>query len=98
VSAKDNPKINEEKILNDIYNLLLDTNTLEQERNILLSCKKDIEKGVYLLTCITQLVTELRPLAIKRKLSTNVSEFYVEVSNYKALDKELGRGLIFFRM
>lgn len=93
MSAKYNPKINEEKILNDIYNLVLDPNTLEQERNILLSCKKDIEKGVYLLTCIAQLVAELRPLAIKRNLSTNVSKFFVEVST-----KEFGRGLIFFRM
>jgi hypothetical protein len=96
MSAKNKLKIDEQKVLNDIYDLVLDPNTLEQERNVLLSCKNSIERGGNLFICIIQLQNDLRPFAIKLELSTKVSKYYVEISNYKTFDKRFGRGIIFF--
>ncbi|CRK84576.1 bacteriocin immunity protein [Neobacillus massiliamazoniensis] len=92
MSAKNKLKIDEQKVLNDIYDLVLDPNTLEQERNVLLSCKNSIEKGGNLFFCIRQLQKDLRPFAIKLELSTKVSKYYVEISNYKTFDRRFSIG------
>ncbi|KGL42176.1 bacteriocin immunity protein [Listeria sp. SHR_NRA_18] len=95
MSSRKKSKV-EEKILNDIYDIVLDADTLEYERNMFLHYKNAIENGSYVLNCISQLLSELRPYAIKQELSPKVAKFYVESSSYKAIDKELGRGLTFW--
>ena len=87
------PRSNEEEILSRLYNLILNPDTKEFERKLLLPYKVELGKKGNFLGVLTQLEKELWPYAIKEELSREVAQFYVDISIYKN-GKGLGHGLI----
>jgi len=75
--------MNEEKneILNRLYNLVLDRNIREHERNLLFVAKEGIESGNSVKKEITQLEIALRPLAIRYTLTPLVDAFYDDITS-----------------
>ncbi|MFX3617812.1 MAG: bacteriocin immunity protein [Sporolactobacillus sp.] len=99
-------KEQEDTILEKIYDLILDEQTQDDERDELITFKNNVGKGKYFERELMCLAEELRRIAVKRmtlqsKLSPQVSEFYMEISATGLLSKSLfngpsGMGLIFF--
>lgn len=84
----------EEEILNDI-NFILESTISMEEKEILIDAKRRLEKKEYFPKIISILEGELTPLAMQRKLSKNLSTFYLKITSHKFKDKGLGRGLSF---
>lgn len=95
---KKNNKLNEvgDEVLNKLYSLVLDPATHASERKILLEYKNKIEKNKKenLVVLLSRLERDLRPLAVRRELSPQVSKFYTEILSEGKLEWNLGRGLI----
>ncbi|MFU2164432.1 bacteriocin immunity protein [Streptococcus pluranimalium] len=94
-------KINEEKILNSVYNILLNTDTTEDERRLLIKFKERVEGGSNFQKSVICLAEELRILSVRNlqkntKLSKDVAELYKEMSTVGEFDRNLARGLISF--
>ncbi|KRN79573.1 bacteriocin immunity protein [Ligilactobacillus acidipiscis] len=81
-----------EDIAKDINSLLQDAIT-EDERTLLIAAKRRLDKKEYLPKIVGGLKGDLTPLATGRKLSPQVSKFYLKLLNSKYSDKGLGRGL-----
>jgi hypothetical protein len=80
-------KISNQEILDELYNLILNVETTNEERKILLAHKasldKLVEKDRNTRYEYNQLLRELAGLAAGRKLSAGVSEFYSRISRQK---------------
>ncbi len=84
----------EQKFLNEIYNLVLDRDIREWERQELLQAKQNLESGKREKQVINALEAQLRPLALRQNLTPKVSQFYQSISNGKfsvGLDKAVSR-------
>lgn len=83
----------EAKILEKIYDLILDSAVTEIERTSLVTAKSQLEKQQYFPRVMNDLEANLRPLAIKGELSEPAHQFYKEIATIGKFEKELGRGL-----
>ncbi len=74
-------KDNHEELLNDIYNLLLNSATREWERSLILTAKNSIEGGANFEDQLTKLEFDLRPLAVRNNLTPDVTDFYMKITD-----------------
>ncbi|MDI6554223.1 bacteriocin immunity protein [Leuconostoc falkenbergense] len=78
---------NEKWLLNALTDLILDENTSQIERNILVSYKRDLEKTNNDRSIAYHLKQELSLLSMKQQATSNVVSFLSELSqHYNGLD------------
>lgn len=88
----------ENAILEQVYDLILDEQTQDDERDELIAFKNDVGKGKDFERQLMNLAEGLRQIAVKRltvqsTLSPRVGEFYMKISTTGLLTKSLGNGL-----
>lgn len=93
-----NKKQMEEEFISKVYNLILDKETKEDERNILLDFKNRTERENFEEN-VEKLSNRLRKLAIEKckngeTLSSGVGSLYTSISSKGLFKKELARGII----
>ncbi|MGI1771906.1 bacteriocin immunity protein [Streptococcus uberis] len=91
-------KIDNNEIINDVYNLILSKSLKNEERVILTSFKDNIVNSKNVKKDILDLSEELRQLAVKnlsRKevMSRELNEFYNKISAIKEKELNIGRGI-----
>lgn len=86
-------KQSKEDEITENINSLLSQEISEEERNILLKTKEQIEKSKYFPQIIADIRSELTPLAVQNHLSKEVATFYLKITNHKWMSKGLGRGI-----
>ncbi|KKF59577.1 bacteriocin immunity protein [Streptococcus uberis] len=91
-------KIDNNEIINDVYNLILSKSLKNEERVILTSFKDNIVNSKNVKKDILELSEELRQLAVKnlsRKevMSRELNEFYNKISAIKEKELNIGRGI-----
>lgn len=91
-------KIDNNEIINDVYNLILSKSLKNEERVILTSFKDNIVNSENVKKDILELSEELRQLAVKnisRKevMSRELNEFYNKISAIKEKELNIGRGI-----
>lgn len=85
-------------LLSRVYNLILNTQTLDDERSKLIEFKNAVENGKDFEKQIMNLAESLRQLAVlklknKETLSLEVGKFYMDISTTGLLKKNFGIGL-----
>ena len=85
-----NKTFDKQEILNEIYNLVLDRNIREWERQCLLHTKVQLENQGQLTVELAKLEAILRPLALRYNLTPKVAEFYQKISNAKLFGRGVG--------
>lgn len=98
LSKKEKRKLLEDKLLEKVYDLILNKETCEEERNILVEFKNRVLKGADFQLETRNLAEALRKLALSRfnhneKLSEEVSKFYMDISTAGLFEKNLAIGL-----
>lgn len=98
LSKKEKRKLLEDKLLEKVYDLILNKETCEEERNILVDFKNRVEKGADFQLETKNLAEALRKLALSRfnhneKLSEEVTKFYMDISTAGLFEKNLAIGL-----
>ncbi len=88
-----------EIILNKIYNLILDKDIHENEREILLSYKTKLENTKNKQRVVMELAEVFRQQAVSgihsnKSLSPKIAIFYKEIATYGQLSKNIAQGLI----
>ena len=88
-----------EEILNKVYNLILDPEIRQNERDILLHYKTRLENTKNEQRVIMGLAEALRQQAVNgihshKSMSPKVATFYKEIATYGQLSKNLAQGLI----
>ncbi|MEG0267345.1 MAG: peptide-methionine (S)-S-oxide reductase MsrA [Carnobacterium sp.] len=73
--------LNNEEILNNLYNLILNPGTRDWERSLLSSAKNNLEDGANFDTQLAKLEAHLRPLALRGTLTPDVTDFYNKISH-----------------
>lgn len=91
-------KIDNNEIINDVYNLVLSKSLKNEERVILTRFKDNIVNSKNVKKDILELSEELRQLAVKnisRKevMSRELNEFYNKISAIKEKELNIGRGI-----
>lgn len=92
-------KVKEEGILIDVYNLILNLETEEEERKILVDFKREVEGGKDFEASLQTLAEDLRKLAVKnlqdkKTLSKEVGDFYQKIKASGLFEKNLAAGLM----
>lgn len=92
-------KITEAEILNEVYDLILNSNIHQDEREILVDFKNKMVAKADFQNELIKLAAQLRQLAMKnlsnnKKMSLEVSEFCKKIAYYGQFELNLGRGLI----
>ena len=90
-----------EEILNKVYNLILDPEIRQNERDILLHYKTRLENTKNEQRVVMELSEALRQQAVSgihshKSMSPKVATFYKEIATYGELSKNLAQGLISF--
>ena len=90
-----------EEILNKVYNLILDPEIRQNERDILLHYKTRLENTKNEQRVVMELAEALRQQAVsgihsQKLLSPKVATFYKEIASYGELSKNIAQGLISF--
>ena len=90
-----------EEILNKVYNLILDPEIRQNERDILLHYKTRLENTKNEQRVVMELAEALRQQAVSginshKSMSPKVATFYKEIATYGQLSKNLAQGLISF--
>ena len=88
-----------EEILNKVYNLILDPEIRQNERDILLHYKTRLENTKNEQRVVMELAEALRQQAVSginshKSMSPKVATFYKEIATYGQLSKNLAQGLI----
>ena len=88
-----------EEILNKVYNLILDPEIRQNERDILLHYKTRLENTKNEQRDVMELAEALRQQAVSsihshKSLSPKTATFYKEIEAYGQLSKNLAQGLI----
>lgn len=101
LNRKEKQVLTENILLEEIYNLILDKQTTEDERIILIEFKNAVEKGKDFKLQTMRLAEHLRRLALykfkyEKNLSPKVSKLYMDISSTGLFERELGRGLIYW--
>lgn len=91
-------QITKEHIMDQVYNLILNVETKENEREALINFKNEIEAGKEFERNLMKLAESLREISVKNisektTMSIGVREFYKKISSYGQLKKNFGRGL-----
>lgn len=85
------------EMLKQIYNLILDSDVSDAERNIFLEAKEQLENNRDFLQVVSELKNNLSSLALQFKLSKNVLSFYGELQKqFPVKDKYWRPGGIVF--
>lgn len=89
----------QEDVLTDVYNLILNLETSEDERRILVDFKNEVEKGGDFERSLQTLAEHLRQEAVKninhkKTLSKEVGDFYKKIMSTGLFEKNLAAGLI----
>lgn len=89
----------EKKIIEKLYNLILEQDITDEERSILIHCNHLINDHTSHERIILELSENIRLLAVKnissgKTLSPKLAEFYQEIATYGEHRKNIGRGLI----
>ncbi|AWN65240.1 bacteriocin immunity protein [Lactococcus lactis subsp. lactis] len=79
--------------LDSIYNLSMSAEIKSDERNILLSAKKELEKTGNVPKSINDLMNSFRLGAVQRSLSKPVSEFYSKLYQSNSATSGLTKGV-----
>ncbi|MBE6164724.1 MAG: bacteriocin immunity protein [Streptococcus gallolyticus] len=88
---------NRDNMLEQIYDLILDSDISDAEREIFLEAKKQLENNSDYLYVVSNLKTSLSPLALQFKLSKKTLHFYGELQKQFPVKDKLWRpGGIFF--
>ena len=88
---------NRDDMLEQIYNLVLDSAISATEREILLEAKKQLENNSDYLQVVSNLKINLSSLALQFKLNKKTLEFFSELQKqFPAKDKLWRPGGIFF--
>ncbi|MBY5035551.1 bacteriocin immunity protein [Streptococcus gallolyticus] len=82
------PKIDNAEPLNLLYDLILQEEVSQEERDLLVEAKNKIEAGDEALPVFNLLLGQLRPLAIGRRMSKPVSDFYLKAMTRPANDQK----------
>lgn len=82
------PKIDQAEPLNLLYDLILQEDISQEERDLLVEAKNMIEAGDNALPVFNLLLGQLRSLAIGRCLSKPVSDFYLKAMTRPANDQK----------
>lgn len=69
----------EEELLQDIYNLILNSGTREWERVQLVRAKNILENGADFKGELSKLEAVFRPLALRNNLTPDVTDFYLKL-------------------
>lgn len=98
MSGKKKRILEENALLARVYDLILNTQTLDDERSKLIEFKNAVESGKDFEQQIMNLAEDLRQLAVykfkdKETLSQEVGKFYMDISTTGLLKKNLGIGL-----
>lgn len=89
----------ENDLLARVYDLILNKETLDDERSKLIEFKNEIENGKDFEKQVMKLSRDLRLLALskakdKKNLSLEVGKLYMDISSTGFLKEELGRGIV----
>ncbi|MCZ2492230.1 bacteriocin immunity protein [Dellaglioa carnosa] len=89
----------EEALTSRVYDLILNEETANEERALLIEFKNKVAKNGDFERAEIDLATQLRRLAMvrlkhKEKLSSGVGKLYMEISTTGMFKKNLGWGLI----
>ncbi len=92
-------KINQEETLIEVYNLILNLDTQEEERQMLIEFKNSVEQSKDFDRALQKLCENLRFQAVKnitnkKHMSTEMNNFYKKICSFGQFNKNLGRGLI----
>lgn len=68
-----------EHLENSIYNLILDLEITDKERQIFLKAKEDFDAKKEFSKIISDLKVELTPLGLRQQLSPKALEFYLNL-------------------
>lgn len=79
--------------LDSIYNLSMSAEIKSDERNVLLSAKKELEKTGNVPKSINDLMNSFRLGAVQRSLSKPVSEFYSKLYKSNSATNGLTKGV-----
>ena len=98
MSKKEKILEKQDDLLSRVYDLILNTQTLDDERSKLVEFKNSVEMGKDFEQQIMDLAESLRQLAVrkakdKETLSPEVGRFYMDISTTGLLKKNLGIGL-----
>lgn len=93
----------QDDLTSKVYDLILNEETTNEERLLLVDFKNKVERGQYFEKAVVDLAESLRLLAVsnlkkKIKLSADVGRFYMEISTTGLFKKNLGWGLIAMSM
>ena len=78
------------EILNRLYNLVLNPNVRDFERQLIFTAKQQIEAGQPVKREIAKLEANLRPLAVRYNLTPSVEEFYAYITKSKIFGLGIG--------
>ena len=98
MNKKEKRTAEENDLLARVYDLILNTQTLDDERSKLIEFKNAVENGKDFEKQIMNLAESLRQLAVlklknKETLSLEVGKFYMDISTTGLLKKNFGIGL-----
>lgn len=98
MSKKEKIIAEQNALLSRVYDLILNTQTLDDERSKLVEFKNSVESGKDFEKQTMNLAEALRQLAVsklkdKETLSPEVGKFYMDISTTGLLKKNLGIGL-----
>lgn len=80
--------LDQEKILEKIYNLILNPNTRDWERYLLTNAKNALAASENFNEQTAKLEAELRPLATRNNLTPDVADFYQELTGNESRREE----------
>lgn len=91
-------KIDEEDIINQVYNFIVNPNITREERNVFINFKNKLDKKIDFENELMNLSDELREIAIKNiskkeHMTPEVREFYKDIISYGQLKLNWARGL-----
>lgn len=89
-------KLTKDWLLENIYNLILDTNTPQSERELMLKAKMALENNDYYIPVAKELVSDISHLAINRKLSSETIAFYMALQKSPQLHNKIGPNTFLF--
>ena len=98
MNKKEKRTAEENDLLARVYDLILNTQTLDDERSKLIEFKNAVESGKDFEQQIMNLAEDLRQLAVykfkdKETLSQEVGKFYMDISTTGLFEKNLAIGL-----
>ncbi|GAA0741861.1 bacteriocin immunity protein [Clostridium oceanicum] len=98
MNKKEKRKEMEDALLARVYDLILNPETLDDERSMLVEFKNAVENGKDFQRQLMNLAEDLRLLALrkvkyKKTLSKEVRKLYLDIFDTGFFERELGRGI-----